>query len=420
MMQIKRMTIGSLAACLLLASAFAGAKELDAGTVIQASNIDQLASDTFEGHTVESMLPDKLAWQVRNYGLKIKLRHSEPLKLDPQMVAATLKYSKDVHYDPKTNEVTGYRAGIPFPDVGMTDPDAAAKLIWNYYYASPVGQVMDFRKFAYLLIDGKSGLERVQHWLLLRYFMKNRVVAPNSPVEGDGHIFTKTLLFALYPQDIRGLGTFTLRYDSPQLEDSWVYIKSVRRTRRLSGGAWMDPIGGTDQLNDDIEIWNARPSWYKGFKLLGKRWVLAVAHSSFAWNDKGSDNAQQFPTVDLKDKPFWNPVEEWEPRQVYVIETIPPEGHPYSKKIVYMETQIPRMYFAEAYDKNGKFWKWMNFATMPLKGQDGVQTYVSSLGQIVDFKRMHATIFLSNKVWKTDTSIKADDVSLSTLESAGQ
>jgi alkylation response protein AidB-like acyl-CoA dehydrogenase len=30
---------------------------------------------------------------------------------------------------------------------------------------------------------------------------------------------------------------YTQRYDGPQLEDNWAYIKSVRRTRQLSGGS---------------------------------------------------------------------------------------------------------------------------------------------------------------------------------------
>jgi len=396
------------------------AAELPVGSVISKANLDQVKNDTFEGKTIASMLPERLAMQVRDYGLTIKLRKSTAQPLDPKTIEATKKYAADVKYDAAKNEVSGYKAGLPFPDVKPDDPSYAAKLIWNFYYASPVGQVMDFRKFAFLLIDQDKGLERTQHWLFQRYFMKNRVSGAGVPVDGDGTEFTRTLLFATYPQDIRGLGTFTTRYDSAQFEDNWVYIKAFRRTRRLPGGAWMDPIGGTDQLNDDIEIWNARPSWYKGYKYLGKRWVLAVAHGKTAWDETKKGTPDEFPTVDLKNAPYWNPKDEWEPREVHVIETTPPPEHPYSRKVVYMDTQLPRIYFGEAYDKKGDFWKWLQFNTREIRGEDGSLTYVTNQGHTLDFKRRHGTIFISHPSWKTNTPIKAEDMTLGKLEAAGQ
>lgn len=414
-----RLTLIVTALAAVAASSASGA-ELAPGTVISKANFDQVKNDTFEGKTIGSMVPEKMEMQIRDYGLAIKLRKSTPIVSDPKAIEATRKYSRDVKYDAATNEVTGYKAGIPFPDVRQDDPAYAAKLVWNFYYASPVGQVMDFRKFAFLLIDQDKGLERTQHWFFIRYFMKNQLTGDHAPVEGDGSEFSRTLLFATYPQDIRGLGTFTIRYDSPQVEDAWVYIKSARRTRRLPGGAWMDPIGGTDQLNDDLEIWNARPSWYKGYKYLGKRWVLAVANGSKAWDESKKGTPEEFPTVDLANAPHWNVKDEWEPREVHVIEATPPPEHPYSRKVIYMETAIPRIYFGEAYDKKGDFWKWFHFSGRPIKGEDGVQTIASNQGHTIDFKRRHATVFISHPSWKTNPPIKASDVTLGRLEAAGQ
>lgn len=407
--------------CLALACMSSpGAAELAPGSVINKANLERVKTDTFEGKTIASMLPEKMEMQIRDYGLEIKLRKSTPITVDPKTLDATRKYAAEVKYDAAKNEVSGYKAGLPFPDVKPTDPAYAAKLVWNFYYASPVGQVMDFRKFGYLLIDQDKGLERSQHWFFIRYYMKNRLTGEGVPVEGDGSQFSRTLLFATYPQDIRGLGTYTIRYDGPQVEDAWVYIKSARRTRRLPGGAWMDPIGGTDQLNDDLEIWNARPSWYKDFKYIGKRWVLAVANGGNAWDESKKGTPGEFPTVDLANPPHWNVKDEWEPREVHVIEATPPSEHPYSRKIIYMETATPRIYFGEAYDKKGDFWKWFHFSGRPIKGEDGVQTIASNQGHTMDFKRRHATVFISHPSWKTNPPIKATDVTLGRLEAAGQ
>lgn len=413
----KQVVMGALlAACV---SSLAAA-ELAAGTTISKANLDQVKNDTFEGKTIASMLPERLEMQVRNYGLTIRLKKSVATPLDPKVLEATRKYASEVKYDAAKNEVSGYKAGIPFPDAKAEDPNYAAKLVWNLYYASPTGQVMDFKKFAFLLVDQEKGLERQQNWFFMRYFMKNRLTGAAAPVDGDGSEFTRTLLFATYPQDIRGLGTYTIRYDGPQFEDQWVYIKNARRTRRLPGGAWMDPIGGTDQLNDDIEVWNARPSWYKSYKYVGKRWVLAIANGSQAWDESKKGTPEEFPTVDLANAPFWNPKDQWEPREVHVIEATPPAEHPYSRKTIYLDTQIPRVHFGEAYDRKGEFWKWFSYSTRAIKGDDGVMTYVSDQGHSLDFKRKHGTIFISHPSWKTNTAVKAADVTLGRLEAAGQ
>lgn len=408
-----------LTMALMAGSMVVAAAELPEGTVIEKANYDQVKNDTFEGKTIASMIPEKVEWQILNWGLTIKLRKSEPIHLGPELIAATEKYAGDVQYDAEKNEVTGYKAGLPFPNADPSDPNYAAKLVWNFYYASPVGQVLNY-DFTYLLIDGNKGLERRQEWVLYRYMMKNRLSGENAPVDGDGSLMSKTLLFATYPQDIRGIGTYTARHDGPQFEDSWVYLKSARRTRRLPGGAWMDPIGGTDQLQDDLEVFNARPSWYKSFKYIGKHWILAVAHQTSPRDISKEGTLEEWPTFNLKDAPYWNTVDGWEPRQVHVIEAITPDSHPYSKKIIYMDVDYPRIYMGEAYDRKGDFWKWFITSGRPVMGEDGVQTYISGQGATIDFKRKHATLFVNSPDSKTNSPWSSNDVSLGKLEAAGQ
>ena len=417
-MKFKYLTMAVAIGATLGLSPVLHAAELTAGTVIDKSNLDRVKNDTFEGKTIGSMLPERLEWQIRNHDLKLTLQNSKPLPVDPKRIEATKKYSADVKYDPAKNEVSNYKAGTPFPEIAENDPHKAAKLIWNFYYGSPVGHVMDFPKFEFLLIDGKTGLERTQRWSLYRYFHKGRL--DGGPAVDDNKIYTRTLLFASYPNDIKGIGTFTIRHDGPQVEDVWVYVKSARRTRRLSGGAWMDPIGGTDQLNDDIEIWNARPSWYKKFNYIGKRTILATADASYSWIETEKDLKKRYPTIDLQNPPFWNPIEKYQPREVHVIEAIAPDEHPYSRKVLYMETTTPRIYYGEAYDKRNEFWKWMNFTSRPTPGADGSQTIISSQGHTIDFKRMHATIFVVHPDTRMNTNLKATDINLNKLEQAAQ
>lgn len=399
------------------------AAELPVGTVINAANLDKVKNDTFEGKTIASMLPEKLEWMIRSQGLKIKLRRSEVVPKDPRWIEATKKYSGEVKFDPKTRQISGYKAGLAFPNIDLkNDPHAAVKLMWNHDRAGgyPRGNLQDLPLFAFLFIDGDKGIERVQHWALIRYFMTGRLEGP--PVVGDGSVHYRQLLFAHYPYDIRGIGTFTVRYTDARPDDSWVYIKSFRRTRRLSGGAWADPIGGTDQLNDEVEVMSAHPLWYPEYKFIGKRWMLAVAHSRVPpWNADAKDQQATFPNLDLSGPPYWNPQEEWEPREVYVIEALPAAEHPYSRKVMYLDADTWVFFMAEAYDKKGELWKMLLFNTRPIKAEDGGWSIISNQGHTIDYKRRHATVFVQGKQSQFNTpGVRPDDVSLSVLEAAGQ
>ncbi len=407
-----------------LGASFVGqvqAGELPAGFVITKDNYDKIKTETFEGKTVASMVPERLETMIRKFGLTIKLANSKKIEMDPKYVGATKDNVKNVKFDPATRTMSGWKAGMPFPPetIKLDDPTAGDKVIWNLR-AATYGATMDLRDISFVFIGGASGVERVQRWQSRRYYMEGRL--DGGPVsEGDGSIAQKTYLFATSPQDIRGLGTFSIRYNdatSAKPDDTWAYLKSVRRTRRLSGGAWMDPIGGTDQLYDDWDIWDAFPTKYRANKLIGKRWVLAVAHSPLVSVDNGKrDTPAEFPSVGLTDAPYYFPAKhiEWEPREVYVVEGTPPPEHPYSKKVVYMEVNFPRPYLGEMYDQKGEFWKYMIFQNRPDTGDDGYKAVMPVVGHVIDVKRNHSTTWSAN-MKANPKGVKEGDVSLSKLE----
>jgi len=394
------------------------AAELSPGDIINVGNLEQRLADTFEGDSIDSLLTDRQKWLIQEEGLVITLKASEPVTLGKDYLAATEQYSSLVTFNPDTRMMAGWKAGIPFPNVTKDTPNAAEKLIWNHHVGKPTKNFQDNPEFGFLFIDGERGLTRKQEWSFKRYWMKGRL-GEGATSKGDGDLLWKQLLFATYPNDIRGLGVFTVRYDSPKLDDSWAYVKSVRRTRRLSGGTWMDPVGGTDLLNDDIEIFNAHPTWYPEYKLLGKRKVLVVAHSqstSWAPDERGS---AEFPIVNLDEPPYWNPQDQWEPREVWVIEAVTPPEHPYSKKVMYMDTEFPRFYMAEIYDRKGEFWKWSNSHLKTIETEDGGLGIISNAGFTIDFQRRHATVFVVGSSARINVpGYDPDDISLQALEKA--
>ncbi|MDR2839497.1 MAG: DUF1329 domain-containing protein [Azonexus sp.] len=418
MMPMKKCAI---ALSLLFGSALALAAELPAGTVISADNIDKIKNDTFEGHTIASLLTERMEWRVKNNGWKLPLIKSQEIPLDPKWVKASQANAGKTKINKDTCQIDGWSAGQPFPNIDEKDAQVAEKIMWNWHLGQLTADLSYVPLFTQILIDGASGVHSEPTAEFTRYAMKGRL--SGTPVEGDGSERGRQLLYFKSPTDMKGLGTFTIFYDSAKVNDVWAYIPAVRRVRRLSGGAWMDPVGSSDQLQDDLEIFNARPCWYPGYKFLGKRWVLAVANSKHPlWNKGGKSFAEKYPVLEDK-APFWNMNNDrFEPREVYVVEATTPNEHPYSKKVLYVDTKYPRIYYGEAYNRKGEFWKFMEFHSYPAKADDGYAEARTSGGVIIDFQRNHATVFLvDTPTWKGNVPGKtSNDFSLQALQAAGR
>jgi hypothetical protein len=398
------------------------AAELPTGTVISKENIDKVKNDTFEGKTIASMLTEKVELQVRNYNLRLPLVHSKPIMVDPKFNELTKQYSGQAKFDPATREVTGWTAGLPFPSIDVSDPNAGEKLLWNFYLSTQMEGSDLKNSVAFMYIDGKHGLDKLNEMTYYRYYMKGRLDQKN-PTEGDGKILSKTMIQFTAPYDVRGLSTLAFHYDGPQVDDSWLYVKSMRRVRRLSGNNLLDAVGGSDFLQDDVNLWNARPSWYPKIKLIGKRWILAMAHEQKpVWNKSKKGTPDEFPMQDLKNPPYWNPVGVWEPREVYVIEAEASAEHVYGKKVVYMDTDLNAniLWQSEVYDKKGEFWKFGFISSVDSSGKlSGVKYRHPSTNNFFDIKAMHATIAYVYD-WTLDGGMKPDDVSIDKLEAGAK
>ena len=409
-----------LAPGMMAASVFAA--ELPEGTIITKDNLDKIKNDTFQGKTIASMLTPSIEMQIRDWNMQIKLAKTKIVPKAKNWVESTKKYSKDVVYDPATREITNYKAGVPFPDVDVkNDPHAGDKLGLNFYYGNLSGNIQ-YVPHSWLLIDADSGLERVQEWFWLRYYTTGIYIEGKPPIE-DEKILTKTLFFITYPYDLKGVGLFTIRWNSPKLETTWVYVKSVRRTRRLSGGSWIDPVGSLDMLNDDIWCWNARVSWYPKVEYKETRTILAMCNAEVAWNEAKKGTHEEFPAVDLDNYPHWNPSikqNTWEPREVYVLDCTPPDRHPYSMRTVYMDVTYPALYIADCVDKRGNYWKYIHYSYGPMKSVDGQTTMVCPQGWYVDFKRRHGSIHYIRSWTNNDPSVTSDDVTLGQLRAASK
>jgi hypothetical protein len=400
----------------LTLSSFSSAQEVQEGTILDASTIDQLKGKTLDGKPIHSLLFPELEMMIRNEGYVLKLYRHKEVPIDPRLREATLKNKDICKYDPKTRSVVGkWEVGSPFPEISESDQYAGEKLIWNHVLGAPKSNFKYYKKFCFLLLDPNKGIERKQLWTWRQYLYRGRVGEPHTELGGTLH--KRGITAATYPRDIAGLGVFAERKFDGSLEENWAYIKSVRRVRRLPSGAWYDPMGGTDMLQDDPEIYNAWPTWYQSHKLLGKRWILAVANAFWpSWFDNKS-GPDEFPYIGLTKKPFWSSVNNrWEPREVYITESIPPPEHPYGKKIIYWEKDYVLPYFGLYYDKKGKLWKWVDFHHTPNKCDDGAPAICEPYGFIIDLQRRHGTIFANHETLQLINKSRPNFVTLGSLE----
>ena len=401
------------------------AGEIDEGTLITKENLDSNLNNTFDGHKLSDLLTDIQEMLIREQGLRMRLQHSEPWPVDERWIEANKKYGGSAKFNPETGLVEGYVAGECFPNVSIDDPHAGMKLLWNSQKTGgyPRGDDQWIPSYSFVFIDGDKGVTRTQKWAMIRISYQGRL--SGEPVI-DPDIYTATTLFAWEPYDIAGLGSFIYRYHDGRMDDTWAYLRSVRRVRRCSGGGWFDPIGGTDLLQDDKEVLDVNPTWYEGVKVLGKRHILHVCRSSYPGNDPKMPCPWQkeddtFPGLDLAHPPYFNPnpdLNPFMPREVWVLEVITPDAHPYGKKILYMDTQIPLMLEAEAYDKKGDFWRWVNFCLTPIRTNDGGWGVLSNICFATDYQRNASTVAIHPNTTQWNVGLDPQDLNVRILEQA--
>jgi hypothetical protein len=203
-------------------------------------------------------------------------------------------------------------------------------------------------------------------------------------------VVKKQIVMTTSPYDNAGLGAFNITYRDGRPDDVWSYIKSVRRIRRISGGNWMDSLAGTDVLGDDKYGLDAHPNWYKSWKVTGKRWLLVAAHGSEYRKRVELTLAQR---INLKDPPYGGLTGiQYEPREVFILEGIPPDEHPYGKKVLYADTEFPALFWSmDAYDKKGTYWKVLVMGGAQCDLYDGKLGMRPTDFLVYDLQRNHGT-----------------------------
>jgi hypothetical protein len=138
-------------------------------------------------------------------------------------------------------------------------------------------------------------------------------------------------------------------------DDTWVYVPTLRRVRRISSAQRTDAVSGTDFTFDDLFSFNGIVPQYE-WTCLGEMDILAPARTKVkAYPYEKDHNFGPYGLSFADDR--------WELRHTYkfrfkALNT----DHPYDHKDIYIDKNSMEPLYSFAYDKKKELWKiiWHN------------------------------------------------------------
>ncbi len=284
----------------------------------------------------------------------------------PVYVEATKKYAGQVKLGPE-NSLVDYRAGQPFPMEAIDcagDPGAGAKIAWNFVrrWEGNGGKA----RFYYSYWDRGEELPLYYEGHSAGVSLAFRPEPEHDEQNGD--LFRAEQRYVASgpeveaPFDARGIALLTYRYKAsfnPEAttrnDDTWVYVPTLRRVRRISTAQRTDAVSGTDFTLDDLFSFNGIVPQYQ-WKCLGEQDLLAPMNTKVrAYPYDPDHNFGPYGLSFADDR--------WEMRHAVKIRFIPNnEAHPYEHKDIYIDEQTLEPMYSFAYDRKQELWKiiWHN------------------------------------------------------------
>jgi hypothetical protein len=345
MIRSQRAWICGVAIALLLGIAATARADVQPGDTIAKDNMDKAAD----------MVSPGVKWCIE-HGLKLKITPYKKIEWNKAFRDATEKYSGQVKLAADGRSIEGHTAGLPFPKLDPNDPQIANKIMWNYEYKPYVTDDGDLRNFdadTGPLGDGEMGIER--HYLLdhLRtLFYNSRIyVDPKPELPNPDKVRGKSSLHPiLEPFDLKGVGLTSIRYlDPDRQDDTWLYLPTLRRVRRLSSAQRSDALFGQDTDVDSYGGYAGQIGWFT-WKYLGEKSALGSFHS------------EKIPVEYCPGTGDFVFCDDWEKRDVYVIEGVAKQPqYAYGKRVLYIDKETYLIAYSDIYDKAGQLWKvWLN------------------------------------------------------------
>ncbi len=330
------------AAVLFLACAASAAAEVAPGDTVDKTNMDK----------VKGLVSPAIEWCLQ-HGLKIHVVAPKPIGWPAAYKEATEKYSSQVKLADSGLALKGYVAGAPFPTVDSADPKIAVKVMWNYEYR-PYPGTDDFVEYDFPADTGNIATGPMQverhYWIgeSRRLYYNGRLYVDPKPElpNPEGIRFKEVLGPIIAPFDLKGIGALEYRYiDAAKQDDTWLYVPSLRRVRRLSTAQRSDALFGQDTDPDSYWGYNGHIAWSE-WKFLGEKEMLGILHGS------------HYPVKRCEGEGDYTFCDDWEKRKMYVVEGVSKlPQYAYGKRVIFIDKEAMVVAYSDIYDRNNELWK---------------------------------------------------------------
>lgn len=320
----------------------------------------------------KGLLPDAVLqrFQQGHYQAKI-ITFLQPLKWGGKFTAASEANAGQFSLDAEgslvaqgANTYPPFLYGYPFPQIAPDDPQAGAKIIYNFTYT--LMQADDADRLSTLNWLKLASFERRAEFQGQLLFYGSRF---SGPIPNDDATLRKGLIAGFTPADIFGVVTLEWVYlDPKQWNSLWAYVPELRRVRQVPAFGGSDNLFGSDFVHDDPYLFSGKVQYFT-WKLLkvqdalapytlpnpkvlsrGKSgYVLESAQEPLlmGWEAEGRKGCAWWPTnYNLVKRPVW------------IIEAIPKDPkYAYGRQVLWIDRELYVAYYKEAYNRAGQLWR---------------------------------------------------------------
>jgi len=301
-------------------------------------------------------------------------------------------------------------AGFPFPK--PSGKFKAQQIMWNIEkrYINHglnfinLGTMQGFTKNLVMDFDGHFEVRHITY--------AGRVLLPpygwlDERAEKRGELNSYIMMFHR-PRDVAGFIQLGLRFQPlDTLPQTYMYIPSLRRVRKLTATDTQDPVLGLDWITDDNEGWNQKlsPTRYSyKYELIEEREFLIPAPT---W-----DGSEYFSSEGLEQRGL-----KFERRPLYVLKlTQLDPNYVYSYRIVYIDKETFVWYHVQSYDQKGRLYRTFDL-NYGFEYKMGALTWGGALNVWRDWVDLHTTLGQS---YQFPAAWERKDISLRSLVKGGK
>ena len=263
-----------------------------------------------------------------------------------------------------TNTVPSFLYGQPFAQIDANDPQAAAKVIYNFTYTLMQADDSD-RSSSLRWITPTT----VQNSVEFRTQLLFHGARFSGPIENPDATLRKGIIAGISPSEVDGVLILEWVYLDPQRWNClWMYAPELRRVRQLPPFNGSDSLFGSDLAHDDPYLFSGKVQYFT-WKLVGVRdafvpYVPARPHvlqhdsSGYGLEERKDSVLIGAEKEGWQGTAWWPTTVQFVKRPVWAIEaTAKDPKYAYGRQVLWIDRELYLAYYKEAYNRAGQLWR---------------------------------------------------------------